>query len=256
MKSRIFKNMEWWILISSLALCFIGMVALYTATSSSEFDDLKKQIIWFSISIVIMFVMIFVNYDIWAKLSPVFYGISFILLVAVLFTKSINGASSWFNIGFFSFQPGEFAKIVVILFSALSIVRLQQNNKNEINVIWKLLIVLLIFLVPIFLIVLQPDYGTAAAYIFALILMLFVAGIEKKYIITALLISIIAIPLLYIFVLPGHAKSRIDIFLHPESDPKGAGYNVIQSKIAIGAGELTRNGSFKWKSNTVRLSFS
>ena len=72
--------------------------------------------------------------------------------------------------------------------------------------------------------------------------MLFVSGIDRKYIITAILLVIVMVPLLYMFVLPEHAKKRIDVFLNPEADPKGSGYNVIQSKIAIGAGELTGMG--------------
>ncbi len=242
MKNKIFKNMEWWIFISAILLCIVGFVALYSATQSDNFEDLKKQIIWFAISIVIMIIVIFVDYQVWVRLSPILYGISIILLIAVLFTKAINGASSWFNIGAFSLQPAEIAKVSVVLFLAATIVKIQEKGKSEINVFWKLGIILLTVAVPVFLILLQPDYGTAAAYLVALVLMLFVAGIDKKYIITAFILVIIAVPLLYFFVLPEHAKARIDVFLDPESDPRGSGYNVIQSKIAIGAGELTGMG--------------
>ncbi len=256
MKNKILKNVEWWILISAILLCIIGFVALYSATQNNNFEELQKQIIWFSISIGIMVITTFVDYRFLSKLSPVFYVFSIILLIAVLFTKQINGASSWFNIGFFSFQPAEFAKLSVVLFTSTVMIKFQEKNKEDINVFWKLALVLLTVFVPIGLILLQPDYGTATAYIVALVLMLFVSGIDKKYIILAFLILIISIPLIYMFVLPKHAKKRIDVFLHPESDPKGAGYNIIQSKIAIGAGELTRYGNIKWKSNTAWISFS
>ena len=242
MKSRTFKNMEWLILISALLLSIVGFVALYSATQSNDFDELKKQIIWFGISIVIMIVMVLVDYDVWAKLSPLLYGISIVLLVAVLFTKARNGASSWFKIGGFTLQPGEFAKIAVILFTSSTIAKIQEKGKFQINVFWKLCLTLATVFFPVFLIILQPDYGTAAAYLVALVLMLYVAGIDKKYIIVASILVVIALPLAYFFVLPDHAKTRIDIFLNPESDPKGAGYNVLQSKIAIGSGELTGMG--------------
>lgn len=242
MKNKIFKNMEWWIFISAILLCIVGFVALYSATQSDNFEDLKKQIIWFSVSIVIMIIVVFVDYQVWVKLSPIFYGISILLLIAVLFTKAINGASSWFNIGVFSLQPAEFAKISVILFLAATIVKIQEKGKSEINIFWKLGIILAVVAVPVLLILLQPDYGTAAAYLVALVLMLFVSGIDKKYIISAVIIVLVSLPLLYFFVLPEHAKERIDVFLNPESDPRGSGYNVIQSKIAIGAGELTGMG--------------
>ena len=242
MKSRIFKNMEWLILISALLLSVVGFIALYSATQSTGFDELKKQVMWFGISIVIMLVMMLIDYDVWAKLSPVFYGISIILLIAVLFTKARNGASSWFKIGAFTLQPGEFAKVAVVLFTSATIARVQERGKYEINVFWKLCVTILTVLFPVFLIILQPDYGTAAAYMVSLVLMLYVSGIDKKYIIIASILVVIALPLAYFFVLPDHAKTRIDIFLNPESDPKGAGYNVLQSKIAIGSGELTGMG--------------
>lgn len=91
---------------------------------------------------------------------------------------------------------------------------------------------------PLLLIIMQPDYGTATAYIFALIFILFVAGVDKRYIIVSITLVVILVPLLYLFVLPEHAKARIDVYLDPNKDPRGDGYNIIQSKIAIGAGGL------------------
>ena len=242
MKKRILKNMEWWIVIWGIALCIIGLIALFSATSETNYNEFTKQIIWIAVSIVAMLIVMMIDYSVLVKISPVLYGISIILLIAVLFTEPINGATSWFSIGDFAFQPSEFAKIAVILFIAFAMSKIQERGKEEINKPWKLLIVLAIIALPLLLIIMQPDYGTAAAYIIALILMLFTAGISKKYIIvTALLIAIIA-PIMYIYVLPNHAKTRIEIFLNPESDPRGAGYNVIQSKLAIGAGKLMGMG--------------
>lgn len=242
MSNRNFKNIEWWILILAILLCIVGFVALYSATQSDNFEILKKQIIWFAISLIVMVFIAFIDYKILVKISPILYGLSLILLVAVLFTKSINGASSWFNIGGFSLQPAEIAKVTVILFLSYVIVRLQLNGKEEINRIWKLAIILSVVAVPVILIILQPDFGTAVTYMIALIMVLFVAGLDKKYIIISLIIVAVGIPLAYQFLLPAHAKTRIDVFLNPESDPKGSGYNIIQSKLAIGAGELTGMG--------------
>ena len=194
-----------------------------------------------------------INYETLVKISPIMYGIFIILLIAVLFTKPVNGASSWFDIGSFSFQPGEFAKIFVILFLAFIINKMQQNNRNEINKITRILIVLAIMALPVILIIKQPDYGTAAAFLIATVLMLITAGIDKKYIIITSIIIVISVPLVYNFVLPEHAKQRIDIFLNPESDPRGAGYNILQSKLAIGAGGLTGMGLLK--GNQTQLGF-
>ena len=245
MKRKILKNIEWGILISTIILVIIGLVALTSATQNSNFDELKKQITWVAISIPIMIFIVFIDYEFIAKMSPILYGIILTLLIAVLFTEPINGATSWFNLGTFSFQPAEFAKIICILMLALTISKIQRRGKNEINKLSKLLLTLLVFIVPTLLIIKQPDYGTALAFVMALVFIIFTAGIKKRYIISAILLVIILVPLIYFFILPEHAKSRIDVFLNPDLDPRGAGYNIIQSKLAIGAGELFGMGLFK-----------
>lgn len=245
MRKRELKNVEWTILIVAIILCIIGLVALFSATNETEHDDFNKQCIWFVVSIIIMIGVMIIDYETLIKISPIFYGMFIILLIAVLFTPEINGATSWFDIGFFSFQPGEFAKIFVILFLALAISRIQERGKQEINRPTRLLILLAILGVPVLLIIKQPDFGTAAAFVVAAALMIIAAGIDKKYIIGTIILVLVSVPLIYNFILPEHAKQRIDIFLNPESDPRGAGYNIIQSKIAIGAGGLTGMGLLK-----------
>ena len=244
MNVRNFRKIEWWIPLCAIILCGIGLVALFSASYDSGLDEFKKQAMWMGISIGIMVVVMLIDYKVLIKLSPILYGIAIFSVIAVLFTKPISGARSWFVIGndLLSFQPAEIAKVFVILFLAYVISTIQKNGRDEINRIPKLAIILLTIAVPVLLIIIEPDYGTATAYIVAFLLMIFVAGIDKKYIISAIAVVIIAVPLIYNFILPQHAKSRIDTFLHPESDPKGAGYNILQSKLAIGAGEVTGMG--------------
>ena len=253
MKRKILKNTDWGILICTIILLIIGLIALTSATQNSDYDELKRQIMWVFISIPVMVIILFIDYEFIAKLAPILYGIIIILLIAVLFTEPINGATSWFNIGGVSFQPAEFAKIICILMLAFAISKIQKNGKDEISRISKLLLVLLIFAVPTLLIIKQPDYGTALSFFMAFVFMLFTAGIKKRYIIASILLVIILVPILYFFVLPEHAKTRIDVFLNPDLDPRGAGYNVIQSKLAIGAGELLGMGLFK--GNQTQLGF-
>lgn len=242
MNKKYFKNTEWSILICTIILISIGLLALYSASKSSELGDLKKQVLWVIISIPVLIITTIVDYKIIAKLSIGLYILSIILLIAVLLTSAINGATSWFNIGTISIQPAELAKIAVVLFLANI---MSKMPKEEINKPIKLAMILGIVLLPVLLIVLQPDYGTAMAYIVATVVMLYVSGIKKRYIITAFLLVIIAVPILYFFVLPEHAKLRIDVYLNPYLDPRGAGYNIIQSKLAIGAGKLFGQGWMK-----------
>lgn len=201
-----------------------------------------------------LIVCILVDYELIAKISPIFYGIFLILLVAVLFTPEVNGANSWFKINdTLSFQPSEMAKVFVIIFLAYIMVKIQSKGKEEINRISKLGIIALIIGIPLLLIVKQPDIGTAMAFVFATIFMLFVAGIDKKYIIISLILVAILVPVAYQFLLPEHAKERIDVYLNPELDPRGAGYNIIQSKLAIGSGKLFGMGFLK--GNQTQLGF-
>lgn len=246
MKKRFLRNAEWGILICSLLLLVIGLIAIFSSTGETEFSEFKKQIIWFLISIPIIIIVMLIDYNTIAKLSLFFYGIFILLLIGVLFTEPVNGARSWYEITeSLKFQPSELAKIFVIMFISTVLVKIQNKGKYEINKIYKLIILLLIIGVPLVLIVIQPDYGTAAAFIVATCFMLFAAGINKKYIIISILIIAITLPLAYMFVLPEHAKTRIEVFLNPEIDPRGAGYNIIQSKLAIGAGKLFGMGILK-----------
>lgn len=236
------KDIEWSILICVIVLITIGCIALYSATQNTDFDELRKQLIWLAISIPIMIAFILVDYELIVKSSPIIYGGLLISLVGVLFTKPINGARSWFVIGNISLQPAEFAKIFVILFLAYSISKVQSKGKKEISKFWKLCLCLLVVAVPVLLIIKQPDYGTAIAFVVATIFMLFVSGINKKYIIISIISIIIVVPLMYFFILPAHAKTRIDVYLNPDLDPRGSGYNIIQSKLAIGSGQLIGMG--------------
>jgi len=253
MGKKILKNMDWGILVCIVILLAIGLVALFSATQGTEYEEFKKQIMWLAISIPIMIILTFVDYNTISKISPILYVLMIISLIAVMFTKSVNGATSWFTIGSVSIQPAEFAKIIAIISLSTYVAKIQEKGKDQISRPTRLLLALTIVAVPVLLIVKQPDYGTAITFIIATIFILFVAGIKKRYIITGILIVVILLPVLYIFVLPEHAKTRIDVFLNPNLDPRGAGYNVIQSKLAIGAGEFLGMGILK--GNQTQLGF-
>lgn len=238
MRRHQLKNIEWWILICALLLCVIGLVALYSVSYNNEFSELKRQITWVAISFVIMVFVVLIDYEVIARVSPIWYVFFCALLLGVLFTSPVDGASRWFDLGPFTFQPAEFAKVFVILFLAYVISKIQEGGMYKINKIKWLALILLVAALPVALVIKEPDHGTAIAYLIAISFMLFSAGIDKKYVITVIAIAIISVPLLYNFVLPDYAKTRIDVFLNPELDPRGSGYNILQSKLAIGAGEL------------------
>lgn len=253
MKKKLLKNTEWTVLIVSLLLLAIGLVALFSATQSTEYGEFKKQIQWFFISIPFLILAYCIDYNVIARFSTVFYMIMIGLLVGVLFTEPINGARSWYKFGeSVAIQPSELAKIVIILFISFLINKLQIRGRKEINKIWKLVIALFCMAIPIGLIIIQPDYGTAMAYIVAMLFILFTSGIDKKYIILTCILVAILVPVVY-RNLPAHALERIEVFLNPEIDPRGKGYNIIQSKLAIGAGQLLGMGLLQ--GNQTQLGF-
>ena len=239
---KLLKNTEWSILIVCVILTIIGLIALFSATQSADYEEFRKQVQWVLISIPFLILVSVIDYNIIIRFSTLAYIILIGLLIGVLFTEPINGASSWFKFGeSITFQPSEIGKVITILFLAFLI-----------NKIWKLITVLLAAMIPIFLIIKEPDYGTAIAYIIAIIFMLFVSGIDKKYIFFVLIVTAVAIPIVY-NNLPEHALKRIQVFLNPGLDERGAGYNIIQSKLAIGAGEAFGMGLFK--GNQTQLGF-
>lgn len=182
MNKQFFKNLEWRVLICSLLLLAIGLFALYSATINKGLVDFTKQVRWFIVSIPFLLFFTFVDYNKILKYSAFFYIIFIGLLVGVLFTSPISGATSWYNLGEFSFQPSEIGKIFILMFIVATIVRLQYKGKDEINKLYKLIISLIVAAIPITLIIRQPDYGTALAYIFAVIAILYVGGLRKRYI--------------------------------------------------------------------------
>ena len=188
MSKQFFKNLEWKVLICSLLLLAIGLFALYSATINKGLIDFTKQVRWFVVSIPVLLFFTFVDYNKILKYSGFLYLIFLGLLVGVLFTTPISGASSWYNLGEFSFQPSEIGKIFILMFIVSVIVRLQYKGKDEINKLYKLIISLIVAAIPIVLIIKQPDYGTALAYIFAFIAILYVAGLRKRYIFLVLIL--------------------------------------------------------------------
>ena len=253
MGKKLLKNTEWIVLVVSVMLAIIGLVALFSATQNTELAEFKKQIQWLLISIPFLILASSIDYNVIVKFSTLAYIILLVLLVGVLYTEPISGARSWFKLGeTLSFQPSELGKIITRLFLAFLINKMQIKGRNEINKIWKLAIVLVMAAIPVALIVIEPDNGTAIAYVTAILFMLFASGIDKKYIFLALVILAIAAPTIY-NNLPEHALNRIKVFLNPGLDPRGAGYNILQSKLAIGAGEVFGMGLLK--GNQTQLGF-
>ena len=248
MFKNLLKNTDYILIITVLALFIIGVIGIYSA-GYGDLDGSKteyqKQIIWFVVVCAIMVFLWAIDTSMLEFIGYALYAVSLVLLVVVLAMPTAYGASSWFRIGPISYQPSELMKIGYILCAAkvmsMYIENKEATQPNKKKSIILLSVLALLFVVPVLLIIKQPDYGTALVYLAITAFMLFKLGIKYRYIVAGLLVILVLMPIAYNF-LPQHAKTRIDVFLNPELDPLGDGYNAIQSKIAVGAGMFLGTG--------------
>ena len=233
-----YKNMNPVLLICTLLLMVVGASAVYSATGTSGNPFFEKQLVWYVIGMVIMLFFANTNYNSLINVSNYLYVIFLILLVLVMFMgQTTLGATRWLRIGGFQFQPSEFMKIIVPL-SMIRFLLVSNRDGYEWKNIFKLL---LIVGIPFALIIRQPDLGTSILLLPIVVVVLFMGNIPAKKLVTLLIVGALIVPVAYMF-LHDYQKQRIEVFINPQSDPLGAGYNVIQSQIAVGSGELIGKG--------------
>lgn len=243
LNSQYAKNFDFIMFFAVILISVTGIINLYGSLSvhHKDFFDpyVIKQIIWFAISFFIMFVIITIDYNTLIEAAYYIYGFILIFITAVLLKGRItHGASRWISLGMFSFQPSELMKIGLIF--ALAKYFTSYENKKGYS-LKGLIIPFTVIIIPVLLIAKEPDLGTALIVLFIGFIMVFLAGIKKSSMAVLAGIALIAGPLLW-FRLKSYQKSRILIFLHPAKDYLGAGYNIIQSEIAVGAGRFFGDG--------------
>lgn len=226
------------------ALNLIGLINLYSATHGIFHRD-KSNLFWMQIGWLIVGWLIYlgitlVDYRALVKRAYWIYGVNLIALVAVSFVGTISyGARRWLDLGFFKYQPSETMKVVLILVMAKI---LSQRDSSQALGIKSLIWPALLVLVPWALTVKQPDLGTATLMLATAGTMILFIGIKRGILIFAAVVGIIAAPLVWNFGLKDYQRDRVLTFLSPGRDPRGTGYNSIQSKIAVGSGRIVGKG--------------
>ena len=239
--TRMLRQFDLVMFLSMLALVGLGILMIYSATFQTTTANLYvRQLQWAIIGIVVYFIILQIDYHSLTDFSVMFYVLSILLLAGVLlFGTRISGAKSWFSLGYFNFQPSEIAKIVSVLLLAKYL-----SDETRISLVFKdFLMAGLIMGVPMFLIILQPDIGTTTTFLPPLILLMFLAGMKYRLILLAIVSGIVSLPVFWLFLKP-YQKNRILTFLDPSIDPLGSGYQIIQSKIAVGSGRIFGKGLF------------
>ena len=213
---------------------------LYSAANGSWDPWAKRQMIRLGIGLVAMLVLALIDIRIWMKYAYFMYFASLMLLLAVEYQGLMGGgAQRWLNLKFFLLQPSEVMKISLVLALARYF---HSSTINDVERIPYLIVPIIMVLIPAGLIIRQPDLGTALLLIMIAGIMLFVVGVQMWKFGVIFASGLIAIPIVYKFFLHDYQRNRVKTFINPDNDPMGAGYHIIQSKIAMGSGGVFGKG--------------
>ncbi len=250
---RLIQNFDWWLLGITLLIGAMGLVVLYSAVTAGASDPqiilVKRQMIAFVIGLLAMIFCFVFNYRILDRLGGGIYAICVVMLIVVLFYgKYVAGSRRWLVMGPLNFQPSELMKIAIIIILA-------KYYSKRISLkgftLKELVVPMGVVAAPFFLIVKQPDLGTAMLVVLIAGSVTLYAKIERRSMIWLTGSCAVFIPVIWAFFLKGYQKQRILTFLDPDRDPLGAGYHIIQSKIAIGSGLITGKGFLKGTQNAL-----
>ena len=249
---RLLQCFDWGLLALTSAIGAAGLVALYSAvTAGAAPPDIvlfKKQLIWYGSGIVVMIICFLIDYKRIEQFANVIYLASVGTLLAVLlFGKYVGGSRRWLQLGPFTLQPSEMAKVAVIIVLARYFAKLINTEGLTLQ---DLLVPVFLTAVPFALIVRQPDLGTAVVIALIAATMTVFTKIERRTLGWLVATIALLVPSVW-FLLRGYQKQRILTFLNPDRDPLGAGYHIIQSKIAIGSGMVTGKGFLKGTQNAL-----
>jgi len=233
------RDYDWWLLAILAAICAIGVIEIYSATHGSSLAGMQnKQLRWLLVGFVLMFALSRLDYHLILDQAPILYLIGIAALIAVLaFGHRRFGAQRWIPILGEFFQVSELVKLIIIIVLARFFAEVRTDELSLQDLIKAGLIVGL----PLGLILKQPDLGTALVLLPLLVVGAFLAGLQWKHAAAIALIGLLMLPVGW-RVLKPYQKERVTSFLHPEDDAKGSGYQVLQSKIAVGSGGFWGKG--------------
>ena len=240
-----FKKIDWNFILVIFALNVIGLINLFSATHGPHSDSMDglflNQIIWLLIGWSLFFVMTFIDYQIISRLAYIVYILNLGAILFVTFFGNVAlGAQRWIDFGFFKYQPSETMKLCMIIVLARSLYR---HSSDGAGMGFKeLFFPLTLLLIPFVLVVEQPDLGTAMTLAAISSTILLFVKVRRSILVTAALALAVAAPIAWTYVLHDYQKNRIFTFISPANDPQGAGYNSIQSRIAVGSGQFLGKG--------------
>ena len=237
-----FRDFDYILLTCILLLGLISLMTMYSTDGGKILFHTKSHFTKLIVFTIMMLIFSFINIKYWVLIGYFFYVIVIALLVwTYLFGIKSSGSQRWIDLYFINLQPSELMKICIILCLAKFFHRMKLENVNS---IYTILTSLIIILLPMGLVIVQPDLGTALLIAISGIAVLWFAGINHKYFLYTMMGFLISLPFIISFLKP-YQKLRVLTFLNPDRDPLGAGYQIIQSKIAVGSGGIFGKGFLK-----------
>ena len=236
------KNLDYILLISVILLSVLSVFVMYSTDGGEILFHTKNHFVKLAVFFPLMIFVAFFNIKFWHNFSYIIYFIVILLLIYVSFfgIKS-SGSQRWMDLYLFVLQPSELMKVAIIMCLAKYFHRIKIENVNSFT---SITIVLSIIIIPIIFVIAQPDLGTSILIALSGLIILWLGGMKIKYFIYSFITFLISLPFIISFLKP-YQKLRILTFLDPDRDPLGAGYQIIQSKIAIGSGGLNGKGFLK-----------
>jgi rod shape determining protein RodA len=248
LERRLYLHIDWLLLGAVMSLCVIGIAMIYSTTGGWRLPTIQMYAVL--VGAVAFLVCLAVDYRALTDKSHLIYLALLGLLTYVLFFgASAGGARRWISLGAFNLQPSEFAKVGV----ALVLAKFFGENRRGAPTVGDLVVAVLLTSIPLVLIARQPDLGTAVTLAPIFLGIAYVAGMRMRIFGVLALVAIIAAPIAWNFALKEYQKSRIETFLDPSQDAKGAGYQQIQAQITVGSGGLTGKGYMKGTQGQLRF---
>ena len=233
------KNLDYILLICILALSILSVFIMYSTDGGELLYHTKSHLIKLAVFFILMLVISFFNIKFWHLCSYFLYGAIILLLIWVsVYGLKVSGSQRWIDLYFLVLQPSELMKIGIILCLAKYYHRV---SIDKVNSFLSISIALAIILIPVIFVLAQPDLGTSILIISSGLIILWLGGVKIKYFFVSFVVFLISLPFVISYLEP-YQKLRILTFLNPERDPLGAGYQIIQSKIAIGSGGFSGKG--------------
>ncbi len=247
---RLLENIDWFLLGLLLLNSLVGLLIIYSSSHYLPGNYPLRQLIWIAAGLIALFFFLIVDYKILLTYSIYFYGALMLVLVLMLFTgTSIAGAKSWIRISSFQVQPSELAKIALTLVLA----HFLSERKTSYLSSGALVLSFGLAAVPFILVALQPDLGTAMCFLPLLLGALILAGLRRKAVAVMAIVCLLAGIAGWNLALKDYQKKRLTTVVFPGKDPQGAGYHILQSKIAIGSGGLFGKGLKKGTQSQLRF---